>query len=123
MSQQPVVITAEEREASRRARLVGPLPDGAHVVGVIEPSASDPRSLTVWFDWHGVDVDRPRCHGISTGRNRKLAERLVAATAAGAIFDLDKVEILRDVEGSTYVSASSKVMGRYLNADLTRLGW
>lgn len=117
----PIVITAEEREASRLARLVGPLPAGAHVVGVIEDRGEG--DLTVWFDWRGVDVDRPRCHGISTGRNRKLAERLVAATAAGVIFDLDDVEILRDVEGSTYVSASSKVMGRYLNADLTRLGF
>jgi hypothetical protein len=78
---------------------------------------------TVWADWTAADVtlDRPRTHGISTGRNKDLAERLAAAINAGAVYP--DPEVRTDVYGATYVQASSRVMGRHLNADLRRLGF
>lgn len=71
--------------------------------------------------WTGVELDRPCTGGISTGTNRKLAERLAAAINAGVVYTDPKVQ--KDVNGATYVQAGCKVFGRRLNADLKRLGF
>lgn len=54
------------------------------------------------------------CHGV-------LAERLARAIEAGVVLKAD--EIKRDVNGKSYLSTSSAVLGRTLNADLRRLGF
>jgi len=79
------------------------------------------RNITVWFDYPADLVDRPRSHGISTGTDRRLAERLAKAIDAGAVA-VDR-EILTDIHGQTYVGHRSLVSGRHLAADLARLGF
>lgn len=60
--------------------------------------------------------------GMSCGKTRALAERLVAAVNAGVAWT--DVEVRRDVHNAEYVYFSSvRVMGRRLNADLKRLGF
>jgi hypothetical protein len=68
-----------------------------------------------------IAVDRPDLLGISTGTNHKLAERLVRAIEAGAVFTFERTQ--QDVNGKTFVVAGCKVSGRRLNADLKRLGF
>lgn len=70
---------------------------------------------------HWSDVDRPVVHGISTGGNLKLAERLRTAILAGAVYR--NPEVRTDNGGKTYVSTTCMVLGRKLNADLKRLGF
>lgn len=65
-------------------------------------------------------VDRP-CTGGYLMPNRKIAERLVAAINAGAVY-VDP-EIRTDINGRTYVSARARVLGRHANADLRALGF
>jgi hypothetical protein len=79
--------------------------------------------FTVWFVWTDTrkPLDRRLSHGISTGTNRDLAYRLSTATACGRI--QSDPEVLTDVEGHTYVGSRCAVMGRYLNADLKRMGF
>lgn len=80
---------------------------------------------TVDYDWSGVHVDRPNTGGIATGpgaKGRKLADRLAAATRAGRAFT-DHRHITTDNAGQTYVCAHGTVMGKYLNADLKRIGF
>lgn len=102
-------------------------------VEVVEEKARDEwdvDSVLVRFTWHVEGLDRKDGFGISTGRTetpaqRKralaLAARLVRAAEAGAVFTDHRVK--RDVYGHTYVSARCRVMGKYLNADLKRLGF
>lgn len=66
------------------------------------------------------DVDRPRTGGWLV-RGEKMARRLERALRAGAVYDSPR--IATDVNGKTYVEGSAKVMGRYMNADLRRLGF
>jgi hypothetical protein len=69
-------------------------------------------------------VDRPRTYGISFSANpngRKLADRLVAAVNAGVV--LYDATIKTDINGRTYVCSTSRVMGKYANADLKKLGF
>lgn len=85
----------------------------------------DPLGWVVDFDWSAVEgVNRPNTGGIACGpgpKGKRLAERLAAATRAGVVhYDAHKAT---DVAGNVYVAASSRVMGRYLNADLRRLGF
>ncbi len=89
----------------------------------IENSPADewsPASLTVWPIWGGVELDRPEGSGYVV-KDRRMAERLKAAMLAGAIFY--NVEVKTDVNGATFVSASSHVLARMMNADLRRLGF
>lgn len=51
----------------------------------------------------------------------RLAQRLVAAINDGVIFT--NFRMGTDVNGKTYLSATSNILGRTLNADLTRLGY
>ena len=50
-----------------------------------------------------------------------LARRLARAIETGVAFTA--VEMKRDVNGKTYVSAAAQVLGRRMNADLKRLGF
>lgn len=68
-----------------------------------------------------ADVDRPDSFGWSCGGNAKLAQRLRAAVLAGVA--LTNPEVRTDVNGATYVHATSQVLGRIMNADLKRLGF
>lgn len=77
-------------------------------------------TVTVWPIWNGVD--RPKGCGMGIRANDKaLIGRYVAALRAGVVYSSAKVRT--DVNGETYVSTTSKVLGRYLNADLRRLGF
>lgn len=69
----------------------------------------------VWFD-----VDRPDTGGWVVS-NRSVARRLKAAIEDGNA--LANVHVATDVRGETYVAYNSRVMGRYMNADLRRLGY
>ena len=73
----------------------------------------------VYSNWD-APVDRPSTHGFVL-RNEKTARRLVNAINAQVVF-ADPV-IKTDVDGRTYVQASSRVMAKYANADLKRLGY
>lgn len=65
-------------------------------------------------------VDRPCTGGYILG-NKKTAERLVTAIIAGAVYT--DASIRTDVNGATYVQATSRVLGRTASADLKRLGF
>lgn len=69
-----------------------------------------------------VQVDRPNTRGWGLGpKHEALANRLVRAINDGVIFsDFRKGT---DVNGHTYITATSNVLGRTLNADLRRLGY
>lgn len=72
-----------------------------------------------------IAVDRLFIQGWSLGKTSKktlaLASRLINALRAGMVFE--PYEVKRDVYGRTYISAMTKIRGRYLNADLRRLGF
>lgn len=69
---------------------------------------------------NGDELDRRYVAGWSVP-NEKLAERLVKAIHAGVVLDVNGV--LTDVNGKTYLSCTSKVLGRTMNADLKRMGF
>jgi hypothetical protein len=68
--------------------------------------------------WAGVDL--PDNFGWIV-RGERLARRLDAAVRAGVVFG--PAEVCTNIKGKTYVNASSRVLGRTLNADLRRLGY
>jgi hypothetical protein len=77
---------------------------------------------TVNVHWTGAKLDRPHTFGWSTGSSSDLAARLARAVNAGAVFS--NPEVVKDVNGKTYVEADQVPMiGRRLNADLTRIGF
>lgn len=80
--------------------------------------AEDLGGFRVVVSWPGVD--RPRTGGFVLG-NPITARRLAAAINAGAVYS--DPEIRMDVDGKTYVRASSRVLGRTASADLKRLGF
>ena len=84
-------------------------------------SAVLPGHFIVHSTVTNIAVDRPSLHGISTGANRKLAERLVRAIESGRVFSFERIGT--DVNGKTYIVSGCKVWGRRLNADLKRLGF
>lgn len=73
----------------------------------------------VYSTWD-AQVDRPSTHAFVL-RNEKTARRLVDAINAQVVY-ADPV-IKTDVDGRTYVQASSRIMGKYANAGLKRLGY
>lgn len=79
-----------------------------------------PEGLTVWVDYPDAGVDRPRSRGWGC-RDAKTARRLAAAVDAGVAIVNPTVQT--DVNGKTYVSDVSNVLGRVMRADLKRLGF
>ncbi len=76
---------------------------------------------TIWSSEH-THIDRKEGTGYRVGqKHRKLADRLAVAISAGAVFTNPSIK--RDVNGKTYVTAESAVIGRRMNADLKRLGF
>jgi hypothetical protein len=76
-----------------------------------------PGDVLVEFVWEGVD--RPNTGGIVCPE--RIAPRLVAACNAGVLFVGDQV--VKDVDGKTYVDTVCQVTGRHLHADLKKLGF
>lgn len=76
--------------------------------------------VNVTWTWSGGPLDRPYTGGWYVP-NMKLAERLVRAIDAGVVH-VERT-LARDINGATYVAARALVLGRYLNADLKRLGF
>lgn len=70
--------------------------------------------------WPGVD--RPNTGGyLLKAKDGKLAKRLAAAYMSGAAYG--EVKIVVDINGKTFVSASSLIRGRCINADLKAIGY
>lgn len=87
----------------------------------ITPDEGDEWSKPGWCVrpvWSGTD--RTDGSGWILG-NRRTAERLRTAVLAGAVFH--NISVGTDVNGRTYVKATSRVMAKYANADLRRLGY
>lgn len=73
---------------------------------------------SVYPIWADVDLS------VGSGwlvRGQRMARRLEAALRAGVA--LGPAEVRTNVNGKTYVSADHLVSGRYMNADLRRLGF
>ena len=68
-----------------------------------------------------LDLDRKELLGWSAGKNAALAKRLVRAIEAGKA--LTSKGVGTDAYGNTYLITEARVMGRYMNADLKRLGF
>jgi hypothetical protein len=68
----------------------------------------------------GVNLDQPMSSGYEV-RTMRLAERLAKAIRDGKVFV--NPTIATDMGGKTYVSATSTVLGRTVNADLRRMGY
>lgn len=78
--------------------------------------------INVDIAWSGAKLDRPCTGGFGLrASDGELAKRLVAAINAQVV-EVDPI-VMRDVNGKTYVSSTSRVMGRRMNADLKRLGF
>ena len=93
------------------------------VTAKIEKTAEGSLTVrTTWVNFGGPALDRTA--GLAFGlkaTHGTLAARLVRAIEAGVVFVDPSIE--RDINGATYVVASSRVLGRTLNADLRRLGF
>jgi hypothetical protein len=84
------------------------------------------NGITVSVEWTvpGMTLDRPNTGGWGLGHGRTapaLAKRLAAAVDAQVAYSTP--EVRTDIYGQTYVSAASRVSGRMLNVDLSRLGF
>lgn len=85
------------------------------------PDEWTPAGYHVRVTWEvNPPVDRPDVGGFLL-RNGRTASRLVRAINDGAVFYDAEVET--DINGQTYVSARCRVLCRYANADLKRLGY
>lgn len=83
---------------------------------------TDADMLTVRVTYTAPGLDRT--DGAAWGlklTHRALAERLVRAIEAGVI--LSEPQIRTDIHGRTYVSVSSSILARMMNAELRRLGY
>lgn len=79
-------------------------------------------AIDVWVTFPNAGVDQPQGPGWELGpKHQKLAERLKAAILAGKALTVEGVT--EDVHGKTYVRTRVNVLGRTLNADLTRMGF
>lgn len=76
--------------------------------------------VVVTYDAPGLDRKDGYAWGLPA-RHRALADRLVRAIEAGVV--LGDPEIRTDVNGNTYVSATSRILARMMNAELRRLGF
>lgn len=93
--------------------------------------SDDPKYMTVWFSWGTLHTDLTLDRPISQGMSclPRHVPRLIRAFLEGALFDgplADRAggpRIAVDVNGGTYAGATCKVHGKYLNRDLTALGF
>lgn len=109
-----VTITAAELEA----RLT-PVEASVHAVATRDEDGGIHVKATFTSP---VPTDRGGSYGWGLRpTHARLAQRLVAAINDGAVFA--DFRIGTDVHGQTYLSATSTILGRTLNADLTRLGY
>ncbi|MBM4469831.1 hypothetical protein GS982_20545 [Rhodococcus hoagii] len=92
-------------------------PAAPFIIAINETKDED-GTVHVSPSWHGVD--RPDTGGYAV-RDRRTADRLVAAIRAGVVYT--NPTIVTDVNGKTFVSADRAVYGRTLRADLRRLGF
>jgi len=97
----------------------------AQVVYVYDTEDGKPI-ITVKVIWTPVDgtLDRQQTTSYSlsdTPHHRKLASRLVKAIYAGAALPFKG--IIKDVNGKSFVDCGMEVMGKYMNADLKRIGY
>jgi hypothetical protein len=96
---------------------------------VIEPPTPcgtyDYERIVVEGRWVDSGADSDYGMGWSLGKpspkTRALADRLIAAIDAGAIFPQPRIKT--NAHGTTYVSSIPSVCGRGLNASLRRLGF
>jgi hypothetical protein len=78
--------------------------------------------IRVAVTWFGEGLDRQDGHGwLFDLGHEKLAARLARAIDDGVVFH--NISLAIDVNGKTYVNASSRVLGKYANADLKKLGY
>lgn len=83
----------------------------------VEPYGDDDKYVVVRPVWS--EVDRPDGSGWVV--RPVVAQRLKKALFDGAIFT--NIEVGTDIFGKTYVSSHSRVMAKYMNADLKKLGY
>ncbi len=85
------------------------------------PDEWTPAGWHVRVTWEAdPPVDRTDGSGWLVTR-RVNAERLVRAVNDGVVFT--DIHVATDVNDHTYVAARSRVLGRYVNADLLKLGY
>jgi len=87
---------------------------------VKERKGPDGREYIVDIITVSPEVDRPHTYGICTSKPR-LRDRLVRAIEEGAI--TLNPSVATDINGKTYISFTSAVMGKHLNANLKQLGY
>lgn len=68
----------------------------------------------------GIAIDRPAPGGWVV-TSRKMADRLTAALRAGVAAPNPRIRV--DIFGDTYASYDHVIMGKYMNADLRKLGF
>ena len=86
------------------------------------PGNMDRKLVTVYEVtpvWKGVD--RKSSSSYSCSNKPQLAKRLKAAMENGDAFAY--INVVKDINGCSYVSASMKIMMRSANADLKKLGY
>ena len=83
---------------------------------------TDAEGIHVKAIAQGVKLDRTQtaAWGLKPA-HKTLAQRLCRAIEAGAA--LTPIGVRTDIGGQTYLATTGHVMGRYMNADLRRLGY
>lgn len=91
-------------------------------VAEVSGTYNDDGTIDVHPVWavEGIELDRTKGSGYRV-KDQRMADRLGDAMLAGAVYY--NAEVRTDVNGNTYVNASSHVLGRMINADLRRLGF
>jgi hypothetical protein len=103
---------------------IGHLPTPTIADVTVKPKDEDDGFGSDFYHVRGVWSAPWVSRTVTTGylvKGRALADRLAAAMEAGAVFVNPEVRV--DVNGHTYVTSSSTVLARQINADLRRLGF
>ena len=83
-------------------------------------SVTGSKYLVVTPIWNGVD--RTNVGGWGVGlKDQVLAERLQRAIISGAAFQ--QILYTKDVNGKTYICATSGIYAKHLSAELRKLGY
>jgi len=119
-------ITAEQMQVREAESIAAALRRGLDVTKLerhVQINVDDEVRVRVTFS--GPNLDRTDGYawslGPTTPARKRLALRLVAGIEAGAV--LGDPEPRVDIADQTYVHVPSKILGRTMNADLTRLGF